>query len=89
MNHNRGSRRRLTDSDRDKFKEELRIVIAAKLDIDPDRLRYGPLEGGAQGRLGTGGDHWQIHYRDEWQELPWHFDGPMWVTREVVRKWWG
>lgn len=89
MSRHRGRRRKLTESDRDTFLEETRQAIAVKLDIDPDRLRYGPLEGGAQGRLGTNGDHWQIYYRDEWRELPWHFDGPVWVTREMVRKWWG
>lgn len=89
MSRNRGSRRKLTDSDRSNFIEELRVTIAANLDIDPDRIRYGPLEGGEQGRLGTAGDHWQIWYRDQWRELPWHFDGPIGVRRELARKWWG
>ncbi|TWT56544.1 hypothetical protein [Allorhodopirellula solitaria] len=67
----------------------MRQAIAANLDIDPERIRYGPLADGKPGRMNTAGDHWQIYYRDEWQELPWHFDGPLWVTRELVRKWWG
>ncbi len=75
MNRNRGSRRRLTESDRNSFREELQVVIAGKLDIDPDRLRYGLLEDGKPGRMNTAGDHWQIYYREHWRELPWHFDG--------------
>lgn len=63
MNQNRGPRQRLTERDRDSLMEELRFAIAKKLDIDPDRLRYGPLEDAVQGRHGTGGDHWQIFYR--------------------------
>ncbi len=50
-------------------------MIAGKLDIDPDRLRYGLLEDGKPGRMNTAGDHWQIYYREHWRELPWHFDG--------------
>jgi len=33
--------------------------------------------------------HWLIFYRDEWRELPWHFDGPLLVTRVLPRVWHG
>jgi serine/threonine-protein kinase len=39
--------------------------------------------------LGTEDPHWLILYRGEWRELPWHFDGPLGVTRDLVRQWWG
>ncbi len=67
----------------------MRQAIAAKLEIDPERIRYGALADGKPGRMNTEGEHWQIYYRDQWRELPWHFDGPLGVTRELVRKWWG
>lgn len=53
------------------FIEALQQQIAARLDVDPDRIRFCPLEGGTLGRLNTAGDHWQIHYRGCWRELPW------------------
>ncbi|MCM2370947.1 hypothetical protein [Aporhodopirellula aestuarii] len=87
MNRGRGSRRRLTSDDITALMEETRQQIARNLNISPDRIRYGPLENNRPGRLNTQGDHWQIHYRGEWKELPWHHDGPLQVTREHVRKW--
>lgn len=71
------------------FIQELRQRIAKQLQVDPDRIRYGPLPGDVVGKLGTDGDLWQIFYRDEWRELPWHFDSPALVTREMVIRWHG
>ncbi len=67
--------------------EDTRLKIAANLRIDPDRIRYGRL--GRLGKLGTEDPHWLILYSGEWRELPWHFDGPLGVTRDLVRQWWG
>jgi hypothetical protein len=69
--------------------ESLRQAIAANLRIEPDRLKFGPLPGNGIGMRGTAGDHWQIHYRGAWRELPWHPEGPESVTREHVRQWHG
>jgi hypothetical protein len=63
--------------------EAMRQEIAAKLAIDPARLRYH--DPGEKSAMGVDGERWQIYYRDEWQDLPWHFDGPLGVTRELVR----
>jgi len=71
------------------FTEQLRQKIAVRLQIEPNRIRYGPLPDGQLGRLGTAGDHWHIFYRDSWRELPWHCEGPQWVTRAMMRKWHG
>ena len=49
VNLNRGARRKLTDSDHDSFREEMRLATAKQLGIDPERIRYGPLEGGKPG----------------------------------------
>ncbi|SMP56344.1 hypothetical protein SAMN06265222_105135 [Neorhodopirellula lusitana] len=85
----RQNRKREPGKSPDWFQEQVRLRIAARLRIDPDRIRYGPLPNGVAGKLGTDGDHWQIHYRDEWRELPWHHDGPSYVTRQMVIKWHG
>ncbi|TWT91622.1 hypothetical protein [Neorhodopirellula pilleata] len=69
--------------------DDLRRQIAKNLDINPDRLRYAPLEDGVPGRLNTEGVHWQIWYREAWRELPWHHEGPLYVTRGMVQQWWG
>lgn len=69
--------------------ESLRQTIAAKLRIEPERLKFGPLPGVEIGMRGTAGDHWQIHYRGEWRELPWHPEYPEGVTRDHVRLWHG
>ena len=71
------------------LQEELRHRIARNLSIAPDRIRFGPLPDGRRGKLNTVGDHWQIFYHGEWRELPWCFDGPDGVTRELVRRWHG
>ena len=63
------------------------VTIAAKLAIDPERLRYINLPEPTP--IGVTGDRWQIFYRDEWRDLPWHFNGPTCVTRELVRSWLG
>ncbi len=65
--------------------ESIRQKIASNLRIDPDRIQRGRL--GRKGKLGTDDPHWMIFYRGEWRELPWHFDGPLSVTREMVRQW--
>ena len=83
----RSSRRNSTDKETDQVTEELRHAIAANLDIESDRIQYGSL--GRQGKFGTTDPHWLIHYRGEWRELPWHFDGPLLVTRAMVRAWYG
>ncbi|QDT06904.1 hypothetical protein K227x_53270 [Rubripirellula lacrimiformis] len=75
-------------SHRDDAIARLTIRIAERLGIDQDRIRWGPLPSG-RGKLGTSGDHWQIWYRAEWRELPWHFDGPDMVTREMIRRHYG
>jgi len=78
---------RRTDSGHalDEHMEQLRQAVAFNLRIDLDRIRYGKL--GRRGRLGTPDPHWQIFYRGEWRELPWTYDGPAGVTREIVRRW--
>jgi WD domain, G-beta repeat len=65
----------------------LRIKIARNLDIDPQRVRY--FDPGEPSSIGVRGERWQIHYRDDWRDLPWHHDGPLYVTRELVRRWLG
>ena len=67
--------------------EQLRLKVARNLQVDPDRIKYGHL--GHIGKLGTSDPRWLIFYRDEWRELPWHFDGPGGVTRDLVRQWHG
>ena len=67
--------------------DELRNLVAQNLGIEPDRIRFGEL--GRLGKLGTEDPHWLIFYRGTWCELPWHFDGPTGVTRDLVRKWYG
>lgn len=67
---------------------EMRAKIAANLRIDPERIRYNerPETGGQFGEMLP---RWEIHYGDQWRELPWHHDGPLCVTRELVRRWYG
>ncbi|MCM2371256.1 hypothetical protein [Aporhodopirellula aestuarii] len=89
MNRGRGRRRFLSAEDVATLMEETRLQIAKNLGVSPDRIRYGPMENGHPGRFNTRGDHWQIHYQGEWKELPWHYDGPLQVTRETVRAWYG
>ncbi|WP_146393492.1 hypothetical protein [Allorhodopirellula solitaria] len=89
MSRHRGRSHKPNQSHTAPVIDEMRLAIAARLEIDSDRIHFGPLEDDLQGRLGTGGDHWQIFYRDQWRELRWHYDGPLWVTRDLVRTWWG
>lgn len=65
--------------------EAMRQAIAVNLSIDPTRLRMH--DPGAQSVIGVTGERWQIFYGDQWQDLLWYFDGPLGVTRELVRKW--
>jgi hypothetical protein len=68
--------------------EQMRHQIAKNLAIDPDRMRYR--DPGGLSRIGVTGNRWQVHYRGDWQDLPWHFDGPLCVTRgALVRQWLG
>lgn len=66
---------------------EMLTKIAARLAIDPERVRYITLPEPTS--IGVTGERWQIWYRDQWQDLPWHFDGPLCVTRDLVRRWLG
>jgi len=61
--------------------EAMRQRIAENVAIDPDRLRMHDL--GKPSPVGVTGDRWQIFYGDHWQDLPWHFDGSLSVTREL------
>jgi hypothetical protein len=65
--------------------EKVRHEIARNLGIDVELIRYGNL--GRKGKLGTSDPHWMIRYRGEWQELPWHFNGPLDVTWDLIRRW--
>lgn len=67
----------------DELAENVRHDIARNLAIDPARIRY--FDPGYQSEMGVTGNRWQIYYRDSWQDLPWHFNGPLCVTREMVR----
>ena len=62
----------------------MRLKIGDNLGIDLVRVRY--FDPGIQSSIGVVGDRWQIWYPDQWQDLPWHFDGPLTATRELVRK---
>ena len=67
---------------------DLRLRIAANLQIDADRIRW--IRGEFPGQFGESGNwRWELFYRDQWRELPWHYDGPLLVTREMVRAWYG
>lgn len=73
MSRHRSRRHKLNQESAATVIDEMRQAIAARLEIDSERIRCGPLDDGQRGRLGTGGDHWQIFYPDQWRELPWHF----------------
>jgi len=55
--------------------EAMRLAIAVNLSIDPDRLRMHDPR--SQSVIGVTGERWQIFCGDQWQDLPWHFDGPL------------
>ena len=67
--------------------EEIRHAIATNLCIDVDFVRYDFLE--RPSKIGSVGKQWQIKWRGQWCELPWHFDGPTRVTWDLIRKWYG
>ncbi|MGB7344526.1 MAG: hypothetical protein WBD20_09955 [Pirellulaceae bacterium] len=65
--------------------DEIRQQVATNLHVDPSNVRYGNLH--RRGKLGTTDPHWLIFYRGQWRELPWHFDGPLLVTRQHIAQW--
>jgi len=88
MNQDRSvHRERMPPGTLEKTLDALRQSVASNLRIDPDRLRY--IDTGKPTPIGVTGMRWQILYNDQWQDLPWHFDGPLGVTRELVRRWLG
>ncbi|MCC9600760.1 hypothetical protein LOC67_09305 [Stieleria sp. JC731] len=72
----------------DAFTEAMRIKIATNLKIDVDRIRYNH-QPETPGQFGEVQQRWEILYRDEWRELPWHFEGPEYVDRQLVKRWYG
>lgn len=80
-----GTRRSTAPNSPAEVKEDMRHRIAANLRIDPERIRYHNAT--EPGQFGETGWRWEIFYRDQWRELPWHFDGPLCVDRELVRRW--
>jgi hypothetical protein len=80
-------RDRLPPGTLEKSLDDLRQQVASNLRIDPDRLRY--VDTGERTSIGVTGERWQIFYNDKWQDMPWHFDGPLGVTRDLVRQWLG
>lgn len=83
----KGGRRITTDASGDQIIAEMTVAIAANLRIESSRIRY--IKPTTPGQFGETDPRWEIHYRGEWRELPWHFDGPLCVTRALVRKWYG
>ena len=86
-------RRFSTNKSPDQVTEGVRAAIAANLQIDADRIRY--IRSDEPGQFLETGWLWEIFYRDEWRELPWHHGGPKYVTRALVRwcdgamvRWW-
>ncbi|QDT08105.1 hypothetical protein [Stieleria marina] len=79
------SRKRDSGKRPDAIIDEIRQQIAANLGMDPCDIRYGNL--GRCGKLGTTDPHWLVFYRGQWRELPWHFDGPLLVTRQHISQW--
>lgn len=69
--------------------ERHRRAIAANLDIEIDRLRFSNEACERIKQMGQLVAVWQIYYRDARRELPWHVDGPSYVTRDLVRNWRG
>ena len=82
-----GTRRYATNKTPDNVIDDVRKGIAANLQIDADRIRY--VRSDEPGQFCETGWRWEILYQDQWRELPWHFDGPKCVTRELVRRWYG
>ena len=71
----------------DQVTQETRAKIAINLAIDVDRIRWhNATDPGLFGEIGW---RWEIFYRDQWRELPWNFNGPLEVTRALVRRWYG
>lgn len=83
-----GTRRYQANQTSNEVIASLRYRIAGNLGIAPDRIRY--VKGRFPGQFReTDMWRWEIYYSDQWRELPWHFDGPLGVDRELVRKWYG
>ncbi len=61
----------------------MQAKIAANLGVDPVRVRY--FDPGEQDALGVEGARWMLWYDGRWQSMPWHFNGPLDVTRDLVR----
>jgi hypothetical protein len=78
-----GQRRFSTDKTPDQVTEGIRAAIAANLLIDADRIRY--VRSDQPGQFVETGWRWEILYQDQWRELPWHHDGPKYVTWALVR----
>lgn len=83
-----GTRRYQTHQSADQVTASLRKRIVKNLCLSPECVRY--VKGRFPGQFReTDVWRWEIYYRDQWRELPWHFDGPLGVDRELVRKWYG
>jgi hypothetical protein len=83
----RRTRRGTANKTHDQVIAEMQVRIAENLRITLDRIRYH--NAATPGQFKETGWRWEIFYRDEWRELPWHFDGPLAVDRELVRHWYG
>ena len=83
----RRTRRYVTDKTTETLRDELQTKIAGNLRVEAKRIRY--VKGTEPGQYGEVGWRWEIFYRDQWRELPWHFDGPLCVTQDLVRQWYG
>ena len=82
-----GTRRFTTDKTTKIVISQLQSKIAENLGIKAERIRY--VKGMEPGQFEEVGWRWEVFYRDQWRELPWHFDGPLSVTRDLVRQWYG
>ena len=82
-----GTRRSKAPKTRAEVIEEMRHRIAGNLRIDPERIRYHNAT--EPGQFRETGWRWEIFYRKQWRELPWHFDGPLRVDRDLVCRQYG
>lgn len=80
-------RRMPTNMDGERVAAEMRLKIAAHLQVAPDRIRY--VNSQEPGQFNEVGWRWEIQFNGQWRELPWHFDGPLRVTQDLVRNWYG
>ena len=81
------TRRFTTDKTTKAVFDELQSKIAENLKIEAERIRY--VKGIDPGQFGEAGWRWEVFYRDQWRKFPWQFDGPLSVTRDMVRRWCG